>query len=80
MKDLSQRVKEQEYNNEPVHYCKTCLSLKVKTIEFKPTEAGESRDVDYCGSCSNTSIGQAHITEWEDMYEEKHGKRYIDKK
>lgn len=66
-----------DFNNVPVEYCKTCLSLKLKTVEFENSEAGENRDVTYCVPCGNTELGTAHIEEWEDLYEEKYGEKFI---
>ena len=80
MKSLSERVKMQDFNNEPICYCKTCLSIQIKTVKFPEGPNGEKRDVDYCLACSNTELAEAHITEWEDMYEERYGERFLDKK
>ena len=38
------------YNEEPVLYCKHCLSLKVR---FVP----RMKDSDYCDECGSTDIG-----------------------
>jgi hypothetical protein len=38
---------------------------------------GES---DYCDHCGSTDIAEAHISEWEKMYEEKYGVKYLNKK
>ena len=66
-------------NNEPITYCKTCLSIHIKTVEFPDTEAGENRNVHYCVPCGNTELTEAHIEEWEDLYEEKYGERFLTK-
>tara|TARA_R110002050_G_scaffold97749_1_gene203184 strand:+ start:413 stop:766 length:354 start_codon:yes stop_codon:yes gene_type:complete len=66
-------------NNEPITYCKTCLSIHIKTVEFQKSESGEERSVDYCVPCGNTELTEAHITEWEDLYEEKYGERFLTK-
>lgn len=79
MKKLSEIVKQQEFNNDPVSYCKTCLSIQIKTVEFPKGTHGEDRDVDYCVPCGNTEIETAHISEWEDLYEEKYGERFLTK-
>ena len=34
-------MNKEEYNNIPVHYCKECLSLKIKTVT-------EGLNLDYC--------------------------------
>lgn len=62
----------EEYNNEPVFYCKNCLSLKIKTVT-----AG--LDLDYCEECGGTDIKQAHIEEWRTLYKNKYGFDYLTK-
>ena len=81
MSKLSEIVKRQDYNNEPVCYCKTCLSINIKTVEFDSNDDElEPRSVDYCVPCSNTEMGEAHISEWADMYKEKYGEDFLTKK
>lgn len=55
------------YNDEPVFYCKKCLSLKIRVIG----------DLDYCGQCGCTDIDKAHIKYWDTLYREKYGKPFI---
>jgi hypothetical protein len=69
-------TKKADYNNVPVTYCKTCGSLHIKTVEF---DNGQG-PLDYCVSCSNTELGSVHIEEWEDIYEDKYGHKFLDKK
>lgn len=52
------------YNDEPVFYCRHCMSLCVKTIE------GE----DYCDVCGSTDIDQAHIEYWKNECIKRLGK------
>ena len=73
LKQLDMITKKQDSNNEPVIYCKTCLSIRIKTVEFPETK----QEVDYCLACSNTDLGSAHISEWEDMYEERYGEKFL---
>lgn len=61
----------EQYNNEPVYYCKYCLSLRIKTV------AGGSLGLDHCDECGGTDIGTAHISEWEDLYKNKYGVKYL---
>lgn len=49
-----------EYDNEPVFYCKHCLSLKIR-------DAGLP-DLLYCDDCGSADILTASIVEWEEMY------------
>lgn len=62
----------EQYNDEPVFYCKNCLSLKVKTVVV-------GSDLDFCDECGSTDIGQAHIGEWRRLYKERYGFDYLDK-
>lgn len=62
----------EQYNDEPVFYCKNCLSLKVRTVVV-------GSDLDFCDECGSTDIGQAHIEEWRRLYKERYGFDYLDK-
>jgi hypothetical protein len=64
-------MNENSYNEEPVLYCKRCLSLKIKNIPVG--------DVDYCDECGATEIGETDINTWNKMYEEKYGHPFIQK-
>ena len=68
-------TKKADYNNVPVTYCKTCGSLHIKTVEF---DNGQD-PLDYCVACSNTDLDSVHIEEWEDMYKEKYGEKFLNK-
>lgn len=59
-----------EYDNIPVFYCKTCLSLKVIRV------AGMD-DAAFCDDCSSTDIGECSIEEWRAMYKERYGFDYL---
>lgn len=61
----------EDYNEEPVFFCKSCLSLKIKTVAI-------GSDLDYCDECGSTDIGESHIEEWSRLYRERHGCDYID--
>lgn len=61
-------AKIEEYNDEPVYYCKNCLSLRVMPLNDK---------ISFCDICGNTDIGKCHINEWMKLYREKYGKDYI---
>ena len=65
--------KKSDYNNVPVAYCRTCLSLAVKDAKLSATS---ETTVGYCGKCSNGDIGEAHIHEWEEMYEKVRDKSF----
>lgn len=61
-----------DYNNEPVFYCKHCLSLKIR-------DAGLP-DLLYCDECGSAEVLSTNIKEWEDMYKEKYGFKYLEQK
>lgn len=61
-----------EYNDEPVYYCKDCLSIKIKSVIV-------GSDLDFCDECGSTNIGIAHIEEWQKLYRERYGFDYINK-
>lgn len=60
-----------EYNKEPVYYCKHCLSLRIR-------DAGLS-DLLFCDQCGSADILSANIEDWENLYKEKYGFRFLDK-
>lgn len=68
-----------ENNNEPVHYCKLCLSLTIRKVEFQSRvdSVDHKRCIDYCVDCGNTEIAQDHILDWEDKYKDKYGRDFL---
>ena len=68
MLDISRELNNSEYNKEPVFYCKHCLSLNIRSIS----------GMDYCDKCSATDIEQCHIEEWENLYVQKYGHKFLD--
>ena len=61
------------YNEEPVFYCKNCLSLRILSI-------GNTEGNEFCYDCSSTDIDTCLIDEWEKLYQNKYGFKYLDKK
>lgn len=59
------------YNEVPVLYCKHCLSLKIRNVPIM-------EDSDYCDDCGSTNIGECSIEEWEALYKNKYGHRYLE--
>lgn len=55
-----------QYDEEPVWFCEECLSLQIMTGY-----------VPYCAFCGSTEIGQCDIYEWEEKWEERYGKRFL---
>lgn len=64
-----------QYNDEPVEYCKVCLSLNIHTLT---SGKDITDDIAYCGDCGNSEVDSTHIVLHNRMYKEKYGKRYID--
>lgn len=63
-------MKKEDYDEDPVYYCKRCLSLNIREIPIIQNQ-------DYCEDCGATDIGQTSIEEWNRMYKEKYGHDYI---
>lgn len=63
----------EDYNEERVWYCKDCLSLKIRYIK-------SIEDSEYCDDCGSTDVMLGTIKEWQNLYIEKYGKPYINKK
>ena len=64
-------AKIEEYNNEPVYYCKNCLSLRIMDL---------NDTISFCDRCGSTEISTCHINEWKRLYKERYGKDYIKQK
>lgn len=52
-----------DYDDEPVYYCKYCLSLD------NPELVG---DIEYCKYCGSTEFEKDSIENWENKFEEKY--------
>ena len=63
-------MEKNEYNDIPVHYCKSCLSLRVLN------DTG-LEGLDYCDSCGSTDIDISHIDEWTALYRNRYDHDYI---
>lgn len=57
-----------QYNEEPVVYCKQCLSLKIRTVA----------DMCYCDKCGSVDMGEDSIYNWEALYENSYGHKYLE--
>lgn len=58
-----------EFNNEPVVYCKHCLSLAILQME--------GTDISYCDKCGCTDVEESSISEWSELYKQKYGDKYL---
>lgn len=61
--------KQNEYDEEPVYYCANCYSLKV--------QYEDSIDADCCMDCGCSNIEQTSIQNWEAMYQQRYGKKFV---
>lgn len=59
----------EEYDEEPIYYCRECLSIKIN---------GELEGCDYCEDCGSTNIESCNIFEWEAMYKKRKGKTFLE--
>ena len=60
-----------DYNEEPVHYCSRCYSLKIQYEEVIDSEC--------CMDCGCSDVVTAPIEEWEKLYERRYGHKYTTK-
>ena len=66
MKPLKESQLNNPNNNEPVYYCKKCLSLHIQIIG-QPED-----DNSVCVKCNRTDIGITDIFTWREMWKEKY--------
>ena len=59
------------YDDEPVFYCRHCLSLKIRHVL-------NMEDSEYCDDCGSTDIEKCSIEDWEKLYRDKFGHNYLD--
>lgn len=84
LKQLLMITKQEDYNNVPVTYCKTCLSLHIKDVTFPRSDSDEpiatkkpEALVGYCVPCGNTDLEKVQLSEWEELYVEKYGEKFL---
>ena len=63
----------EEYDLEPVSYCPKCYSLKIGYVPGM-------EDMEYCMDCGCMDIATASIFEWEKLYEDRFGHKYVVKR
>lgn len=61
-----------DYNSEPVRYCSKCYSLQIGYIP-------ESPNTEYCMKCGCSDTEETSIEEWEKLWEERYGEKFIHK-
>jgi hypothetical protein len=57
------------YDSEPVAYCARCYSLKIMHED--------AVDADCCMECGSTEISTTSIGNWERLYEERYGHKFV---
>ena len=62
----------ESYDDEPVYYCKRCLSLKVCQMPMVEDQC-------YCEDCGTVDIGVTSFEEWDDLYVERYGHHFCEK-
>lgn len=60
------------YDDEPVYYCRRCLSLKICQLPMSET-------LSYCEECGTTDIAESSFEEWDMLYLERYGHHYLEK-
>ena len=60
-----------KYDDEPIHFCTNCLSVKIKEI-------GDNTNFYACLDCGCTDIEEDDLDEWVRLYTEKYGKPFLD--
>lgn len=71
MNNLKTENSTNAYNEEPVFYCKHCLSLNIRHIP-------KVDNTEYCDNCGSTEVEQSSIEDWECRYKEKYGHSYLE--
>ena len=68
---MAHQEKLQEYDEEPIKYCTRCYSLKIGYEDAIDTE--------YCMECGCSDIAETSIYNWENMYENRYGHKFINR-
>lgn len=67
---MSKQDKIKEYDEEPVMYCAKCYSLNIVHEDVI--------DSDCCGRCGCTDFKTSSIEEWERLYKERYGHKFVE--
>lgn len=70
MDNIKDLLLNNEYNEEPVIYCSHCLSLDIRGFS----------NIDYCNECGSTDMSMDNIKNWEQLYEDKYGVKYLERR
>lgn len=66
------RMDREVYEDDPVYYCKRCLSLNIRQVPM-------ATDQSYCEDCGTVDIACSSFEEWDEMYVEKYGHHFVEK-
>lgn len=58
----------EQYNEDPVYFCKECLSINIRFTR---------EDIDYCDNCGSVDIDKTNIYTWIHFYTRKYGKPFL---
>ena len=59
------------YDDEPVLYCKRCYSLSIRHED--------AIGMDCCTECGCSDIAEASFDEWENLYSNRYGHKFVEK-
>ena len=60
-----------DYNSDPVLYCAECYSLKIMYEDIIGS--------DCCMDCGCTTVLTAPFEKWENLYQERYGRKFVEK-
>lgn len=67
---MSKQDKLKEYDSEPVMFCSKCYSLNIVHEDVI--------DSDCCGECGCSDLKTASIDEWEKLYKQRYGHKFVE--
>lgn len=59
-------------DNNQVYYCKSCLSLRIQSIEFN------NEDVLFCDKCKDSNVACIDFDTWDKMYFDKYHHHFME--
>lgn len=68
---MTHQNKSNDYDEEPIKYCTRCYSLKIGYEDMTDTE--------YCMECGCSDISESSIYDWEMLYENRYGHKFVNR-
>ena len=68
---MPKKSKPNDYDSDPVTYCSRCYSLNIKH--------DDAIDLDCCGECGCTDFKTSNVYDWEKLFNQRYGHKYIEK-